>query len=172
MSSRKDENNLYDWSIDVEHVVDELNSRPFREYVSWNVPFPFHGLEDKLDNRSARSFCMERLLVKMLGVWKEICCVKDPSLFRVVYCLVTEPNMFGSEVGCAFSAEKWESLRSRNVNIPFFYEKIKEIKPQKIPPHGIITPDFVKYSYFSHEVRDEYEELDFNGGFHLFWVEE
>lgn len=171
MDFHEDENNLYDWSMDVTHIVDEVDNRPFQNYVSWKVPFPFDRLEDKTENRAARSFCMERLVVKMLGVWRELKESRYPVPFCVAYCLVTEPNMFASEVGCAFSRDKWERLRFRDVNIPSFKEESREMKIYGCPPNGIQVPDFVRYSYFKHIINDENEGIVFEGGFHLFWVE-
>ncbi|MFT8896858.1 MAG: hypothetical protein ABF968_07825, partial [Acetobacter sp.] len=83
------------------------------------------------------------------------------------YCLITEPNFFGSEVGVFFSREKMNEFLFRNVNTKFYKEETRKTKGNLSERYNVIIPDFFSYEYFSHDVENLDDDIVYHGGFHF-----
>ena len=163
--------NLFDWSIDCSSILDEVRDRPFKEYIAWKIPFPIEQLNMDGNNRAIRGYCVERLLTKLKLVARELKKDHEELPLCRVYCILTEPNLFGSEVGAVFSEEKWNSLLFRDVKSSTYCEQTKVTDGSLISTFGVCAPEGMSTIYLSHLIEDLDEDISFKGGFHAVWLD-
>ncbi|OUI97734.1 DUF3916 domain-containing protein [Acetobacter cibinongensis] len=159
---------LYLWSSYIdEGFFHNINEKIYNDYISWKIPLPFDLLEDKIENKSIRGICVERMIWKLYIIATENKELKKKFSFFRPYCLITEPNFFGSEVGVFFSEKKLQDFLFRNINTKNYKEKTKEIKGNLSEKYNVIVPSFFSYKYFSHDIQDCDDDIAYHGGFHF-----
>jgi hypothetical protein len=165
------QNDLFDWSLDNSEISSNLRFNHDGSY-SWKLPMP-SGYLDISDPsyRGLQSFCISRLVAKMLMFskhWREFQPNKEVFNF---YVLVSMPNLFMSEVGVTFSKQKWDELIFRNVNSNGYLEKTECTPRSFFSDFGIILPSSISTMYLNHTIEDVKDELSFSGGYYALWME-
>lgn len=159
-------NRLLDWT----GKSSEFKEKIQRDYVSWKIPFPRYLLENTKENRAIRNFCVHMLLAKCCDI--VAICKKlrlDVELVRP-YVVLTEPNLFNSEVGVAFSEEKWDVMLFRNVKTET-YTEITSVRDRTLNQAfgPVVLPNAFSIIYVDHKIEDVTEDIFFNGGMFALW---
>lgn len=167
----QDLNALYDWSICASDVLMEVRKRRFADYVAWKIPFPGTCADDNTANRAIRAFCVERLICKMISISRSTLELDEVFEIARFYCIVSDPNLWSSEVGIIFSSEKWRRLLYRDVITPTYIEKTTQTSQTLFEAFGVLIPSEVSYMHMSHAIDDQEEQISFRGGFHVLWTD-
>ena len=159
-------NCLVDWAI--EDVV--IDTKAAYDYVCWKLPFQQSYLEQNLENRAFRTFCVQMLLAKQQHVLSFCRNIHSSEELLRPYVIITEPNLFNSEVGVAFSKIKWESMLYRNVETDIYNEKTSKKNRTLVGAFGALTvPNPIHSIYLSHTIDDIVDDIHYEGGFFALW---
>ena len=169
--SVRDLNALYDWSLQVDELERDIRERCFADYVAWKIPFPASRTENNQVHRSIRSFCVERLICKLTCLASLAQKLDEQTEILRFYCIVSEPNLWTSEVGIIFSEKKWEKLLYRSVEMPGYFEKTVQTGRTLFEAFGVLRPSNVTHMHMSHMIEDRDEEISFQGGLHALWID-
>ena len=167
-----DLNALYDWSLHADELRSGFQERRFADYIAWKIPFPgdYAGASDF--NRAIRSFCVDRLICKLVSLGSlahEF--TGQTEIFRS-YSIVSEPNLWASEVGVVFSMKKWEQLLYRDIEALDYSEKTTRTNRTLFESFGVLRPLGVSHMHMSHIIEDRNEKISFQGGLHALWIDQ
>ncbi|MDO5612247.1 MAG: DUF3916 domain-containing protein [Paracoccus sp. (in: a-proteobacteria)] len=168
-------NNLFDWASSAESIGGMPIKEATPDYFSWKLPFPYKLIEDSYQNRAIRAFCVQCLICKMEAISNEgremvFSSGAFPEIVRT-YCIITEPNLWGSEVGIVLSTDRWNKLLYRNVDISGFAERTAETGITLFERFGVSEPSGVSHLHMSHLIEDVEEQVSYRGGFHALWID-
>lgn len=105
-------------------------------------------------NRAVRSFCVERLICKMMTLYSAARDISQSREIARFYCIFSEPNIGNSEVGIMFSTEKWIRLLFRDIDTPTYTEKTIVDDQTLFKAFGVYLPAGVSCMHLSHQIED------------------
>ena len=168
-------NDLLDWSLDISDLESEIENRHFPGYLSWEVPLPFDLLEKNQRNRGLRSFCVERMIYKMINLHKHIKFkLKNLSFSQQplrTYSIINSKNVFHSEVGVIFSQEDWDFMVHRNIKTENFEEKTEIVDGKIQNEFSVFIPNEVRQLHLFRTVDDKADAISDSWNFYAAWIE-
>jgi hypothetical protein len=166
-----DLNQLYDWSLRTDDLVQEVQNRLSEDYIAWKLPFSGAYTDAEQQNRAIRSFCVERLIFKMRCHYLSARDIQlGTEIFRL-YCVISEPDLWTSEVGAVLSLEKWNDMLYRSVSTNSYCERTTPSNRTLWDAFGVMKPLDVCYMHMTHTIEDMDENISFRGGLHVLWID-
>jgi len=156
---------LLEWSRD----SDGFDAQTSSDYIGCKIPFPMEYLDEDGKYNGIRQFCIERLLAKFVAILNDPAKRSTSQNYCRAYCVITSPNLFGSEVGFAFSEEKWKSMLFRDVDTGSFFEQTKINDGSLEKTYAVQVPADCNSIKLKHILRDVSEGISYEGTIYAIW---